>query len=121
MQVTSGISSYPNSAGKSVTGTNSKNPARNATSTGNSAASSGVADATSAKDTVVQDFLKYAKMNPFERMRGSILKSMGLSEESLASMSPEQRAAVEEKIRQAIEEALRKQGAEPGGVVDVSA
>jgi hypothetical protein len=74
-------------------------------------------------DTAVQDFLDYAKKTPAERMRDAILKSMGLTEEDLKSMSPEKRKAVEEtirqKIKQAAEEAAKK--GKTGLVADVTA
>ncbi|MBR0843518.1 hypothetical protein JQ607_25250 [Bradyrhizobium liaoningense] len=71
--------------------------------------------------SVEQDFLKYAKMNPFDRMRAGILKSMNLTEADLAKMTPDQRAAVEQKIRDAIENQLEKKGQPPGSLVDQSA
>jgi hypothetical protein len=41
-------------------------------------------------------------------MRDDILKSLGLTEDDLAKMSPEERAAVEEKIKKMIEEKFRQ-------------
>jgi hypothetical protein len=56
-------------------------------------------------------------------MRDAILKSMGLSEDDLKTMSPEKRKAVEEtirqKIRDAAEEAAKK--GRTGLVADVTA
>jgi acyl-CoA reductase-like NAD-dependent aldehyde dehydrogenase len=40
-----------------------------------------------------EDFLKYMKESPAERMADSWLAAHGLSKEKLAAMSPEQRAA----------------------------
>ncbi|MCP3395095.1 hypothetical protein NLM27_40845 [Bradyrhizobium sp. CCGB12] len=78
-------------------------------------------DGASGDSSVAQEFLKYAKMNPFDRMRAAILKSMNLSEADLANMTPDQRAAVEQKIRDAIEKQLEKKGQQPGSLVDQSA
>ena len=41
-------------------------------------------------------------------MRDDILKSLGLTEDDLAHMSPEERAAVEDKIKQIVEEKFRQ-------------
>jgi hypothetical protein len=73
------------------------------------------------ESSVEADFLKYAKMTPFDRMRAGILKSMNLTEDDLAKMSPDQQKAVEEKIRDAIEKQLEKQGQKTGSLVDLSA
>ena len=70
---------------------------------------------------VVQEFMDYAKMDSMERMRANILKSMGLTEDDLKNMSPEQQKAVEQKIEQLIKEQLQKNAGKTGQVVDVSA
>ena len=70
---------------------------------------------------VVQEFLDYAKMDPIARMRASILKSMGLTEDDLKNMSPEQQKSVEQKIEQLIQQELQKNAGKTGQVVDVSA
>ncbi|HTI66584.1 MAG TPA: hypothetical protein VL460_03435 [Caulobacteraceae bacterium] len=73
--------------------------------------------------TAVSDFLNYANETPAQRMRDAILKSMGLSEDDLKAMSPEQRQAVEntirERIKDAAEEAAKK--GKTGLVADVTA
>ncbi|MGF6425459.1 hypothetical protein [Bradyrhizobium elkanii] len=82
------------------------------------------ADATggsSPGDTVEQKFLKYAQMSPMDRMRANILKSMGMSEEDLKNMTPDQRAAVEQKIKELIEQAFQKNAGKAGQAVDISA
>jgi hypothetical protein len=55
-------------------------------------------------DSVQSDFLKWAKMNPIERVRASILESKGLDENSLKAMPAEEREAIEKEIREAIKE-----------------
>ncbi|MCV3735645.1 hypothetical protein OCK02_05455 (plasmid) [Rhizobium sp. TRM96647] len=52
------------------------------------------------------EFLEWADMDPTERLRAQILQSMGISEDDLEAMSPEERAAVEADIRKAIEEKI---------------
>ncbi len=52
------------------------------------------------------ELLAWAEMDPAERLRAQILQSMGISEDDLEAMPPEERAAVEDEIRKAIEEKL---------------
>ncbi|QOZ33300.1 hypothetical protein XH92_17830 [Bradyrhizobium sp. CCBAU 53421] len=72
-------------------------------------------------DSVEQKFLKYAQMSPMDRMRANILKGMGLSEQDLKTMTPDQRAAVEQKIKELIEQAFQKNAGKAGQAVDISA
>ena len=58
--------------------------------------------------TAEEKFLDYAQKSPAERMRDDILKSLGLTEDDLAHMSPEARAAVEDKIKHIVEEKFRQ-------------
>ena len=85
------------------------------------AASSPAGGDVSKDSSVVKDFLKYAKMSPFDRMRAGVLKSMNLSEADVAKMSPDQRTALEQKIRDVIEKQLDKTTQQSGRLVDVSA
>ena len=106
-------------------------PAQTTSSTGASNAASGTGATTASSsptaslapkaDDVAQQFMDYAKMNPMERMRAQILKSMGLTEDDLKKMSPEQQKAVEQKIEQMIKQQLEKNAGQTGQVVDVSA
>lgn len=68
----------------------------------------GEALAATKPQTAEQKFLDYAQKSPAARMREDILKSLGLSEDALRQMTPDQRAAVEEKIKQLIEEKFRQ-------------
>ena len=79
------------------------------------------AGGTSGTGSIEQQFLDYAKESPMERMRAEILKSMGLTEDDLKKMSPEQQKAVEQKIEQIIKQKLEKNAGQTGQVVDVSA
>jgi hypothetical protein len=93
--------------------------------------SAGVAGATATTPTtgglkpkgedVVQEFLDYAKMDPMQRLRANILKSMGLTEDDLKNMTPEQQKAVEQKIEQIIQQQLQKNAGKTGQVVNFSA
>lgn len=66
-----------------------------------------------------QEFLDYVHKSPIERLRDQVLGSLGLSEDSLAAMAPDERAAIEDKIRKLIEEkireAMKEKGLDPDG------
>ncbi len=65
--------------------------------------------------TASELFLKEIQKDPIERMREQIMEELGLSDEALAQMSPEERRAAEDKISAMIEEKLRQGfGAERG-------
>jgi hypothetical protein len=76
---------------------------------------------TSAGNDIEQEFLKYAHMNPIDRMRANILKSMGLTEDDVKNMPPQQRQALEQKIKDLIEQEVHKSADKKGQLVDVSA
>jgi hypothetical protein len=77
------------------------------------AASGGLAATTG--QSVEDKFLAYAKMSPADRMRASILSSMGLTEDQLKNMSPEQQKVVEQKIEHLVKQAAQKQIEKNGG------
>lgn len=54
----------------------------------------------------VKDFLDYMKKTPEERLREKILKALGLTEEDLQNMSPDERVGIENKIRDIIKETI---------------
>ncbi|RYG29559.1 MAG: hypothetical protein EON93_16500 [Burkholderiales bacterium] len=54
----------------------------------------------------VEDFLDYMKKTPEERLRDKILKALGLTEEDLQNMSPDERLGIENKIRDIIKETI---------------
>lgn len=64
------------------------------------------ADSEKLSVTPTEEFLAYMQKTPEERLRENILKSMGLTEEDLEGMPPEQRKAIEDKIREIIKEKL---------------
>ena len=74
------------------------------------------------KPNVEEQFLEIARMSPAERLRMQILESMGMSEDSVASMDPEARDAIEDEISRRMMQALTgKDDAEPGSLVDMMA
>ena len=58
----------------------------------------------SAKDI----FLDYMKKSPAERMMEDILRSMGLTKEDLAKMSPEERSKIEALIKEKVDAAMQQ-------------
>jgi hypothetical protein len=86
-----------------------------------SAGSASASAATSQGDSVVQDFLNYAKMSPMERMREEILKGLGLTDQQFKELSPAQQQAVDQKIQQIMLQQLQQKAGATGQVVDVSA
>jgi hypothetical protein len=63
-----------------------------------------------------QKFLDYAKKTPAEKLRDSMLASIGLTEDEVKNMSPEQRKDVEQKLTEKIKEAVDKQSRDGGSV-----
>lgn len=63
----------------------------------------GKPDGVSATD----EFMAYMEKTPEERLRANILKSLGLTEEDLENLPPEQRQAIEDKIKEMIKEKIR--------------
>ena len=61
---------------------------------------------TSANKSVEDSFLEFVKQSPAERLRAAMLKELGLTEESLAAMSPGERLAIEEKIKDRLKEKM---------------
>lgn len=59
-----------------------------------------------ANDPVVQNFLKFARMTPAEKMRAKMLSQLGLTEDDLKAMSPKEREKVEKKIADMIKKQL---------------
>lgn len=61
-------------------------------------------ETTSADTGIVDEFMELAKMTPAERLRKQMLEEMGLTEDSLKTLPPEERKAIEAEIREAIEQ-----------------
>jgi hypothetical protein len=58
---------------------------------------------TSAKD----EFLKYQAMTPAQKMRAMILAKLGVTEEQVKAMSPEDRAKIEQKLKEMIKQQVQ--------------
>jgi len=58
---------------------------------------------TSAKD----EFLKFQAMTPAQKMRAMMLAKLGVTEEQLKAMSPEERAKVEQKLKDMIKQQVQ--------------
>jgi hypothetical protein len=89
--------------------------------TGGSSASASASGTTSQDNSVVQDFLDYAKMSPAERMRENILKSLGMTEQQFEKLSPAQQQAVNQKIQQIMLQQIQQNAGKTGQLVNVSA
>lgn len=64
--------------------------------------------------TAEDKFMAYAKMSPADKLRAGILSSMGLTEDQVKNMSPDQRKALEEKIAEQVKQAAQKQAEKSG-------
>ncbi len=56
--------------------------------------------------SATEQFLELMKKSPEERLRDSILKSLGLTEDDLNSMAPEKRKMIEEMIAERIKDQI---------------
>ncbi|OIN86980.1 MAG: hypothetical protein AUJ12_03565 [Alphaproteobacteria bacterium CG1_02_46_17] len=102
------ISTYSSYGSSSVGVSTTKNA-----STSTSKPSSQINDA-------ITQFLEYQKMTPEEKMRDAILKKLGMTEEDIAALSPDERAKIEEKIKDMIKEEIENKMAEKGILIDLS-
>jgi len=77
-----------------------------------------------AGDKTQAEFSRAAKMTPAEQMRGAMLNKLGIAEDQLGSMPPEQRKLAEDRlkdmVRQMAEADLNKD-AQTGLIADISA
>ena len=71
--------------------------------------------------TAAQELDEYVKMTPEQRMRADLLKKLGMTEEELAAMSPEERQAAEAKITEMMKELMQPTGERKGSIIDTSA
>jgi hypothetical protein len=58
--------------------------------------------------SAADQFLDYMKKSPEERLRDKILKALGVTEDDIKSMSPDERVALEEKIKDIVKETMVK-------------
>lgn len=78
---------------------------------GVSASSSAPVGEMSAKD----EFLKFQAMTPAQKMRAMMLAKLGVTEEELKAMSPEERAKVEQKLKDMIKQQVQNDPDKKGG------
>jgi len=66
---------------------------------------------------------RYVKQTPAQRMREDLLKKLGVTEEELNQMKPEERKGIEEKLAQLVKEEMEKAQTpqKPGNYVDTKA
>ena len=67
-----------------------------------------------AYQTAVRELHEYLQKTPEQRMREAILKQMGLSEDDIAKMPPEQQSAIEAAIKEKVKEKLLEQAQDNG-------
>lgn len=67
--------------------------------------------------TAGEELAEYQSKSLAQHLRDAILKEMGLTEEQLDAMPPEQRAAIEETIAEKIEQRLLAEGGDAQGAV----
>jgi len=75
----------------------------------------------SSNDSVESEFTKLANMSPTERIRESILKSLGLTDDQLNALPPQQRDAIEKKISDLVKQATGGNQGNTGQNLDISA
>ena len=63
--------------------------------------------------SAVDKFMTYQQMTPAEKIRASYLSAHGLTEDDIASMSPEDRQKVEDMILDEIKKQLEASGTKP--------
>jgi len=73
--------------------------------------------AQAADEAAIAEFREYMSKTPEQRMREAILKEMGLTEEDLKAMPPEQREAVEASITEKIKERMAAQQQEKANAI----
>lgn len=70
---------------------------------------SDVTESSVAEKSVTDEFLEFAEKSYEEKMYDLMLKKLGLTEEDVAHMTPEQRAEIEEKIKEMIKAEVEKE------------
>lgn len=83
-------------------------------------AKTGLSSAQSSSDAVSQ-FLAYQKMTPEQKLRDSVLKKLGLTEDTLSAMPAQTRKEAEAKIQDEMAAMIKNKMAERGILVDITA
>jgi hypothetical protein len=114
----SGPSILASLAASTLSKINAATAAKPATSTSTSSDPLAAGPATSAKD----EFMDYAQMTPAQKMRAAMLGKLGVTEEELKAMSPEERKKVEDKIKDMIKQQVENDPKmKKGSLLDVKA
>lgn len=112
----SGPSILASLAASTLSKINAATAAKPATSTSSDPLAAGPAK--SAKD----EFMDYAQMTPAQKMRAAMLGKLGVTEEELKAMSPEERKKVEDKIKDMIKQQVENDPKmKKGSLLDVKA
>jgi hypothetical protein len=97
--------------------TGAASPPTTPTSPASSPSSGPTAGPAAPADSAVQNFLNLVGSSPAQQMRDQILRSMGLTENQLNAMSPQDRAKIEEKIKEMIQHKVEQSVEKQTGVV----
>jgi len=81
--------------------------AQDSTSASSSTSSSASTSSMSSGDKALQEFMRYAKETPAERMFDSWLSSQNISEKQYNAMTPAQQQALHQKFEQQLEQKLK--------------
>ena len=74
------------------------------------------------KSSAREAFLDFAAKSPAEHLRDAILRELGVTEEKLQAMEPEQRAAMEDMIAERLKQKVEQEAEQRAGLlVDLSA
>lgn len=61
-----------------------------------------------------EEFMKFQAMTPAQKMRAMMLAKLGVTEEQLKAMSPEERAKVEQKLKDMIKQQVENDPGKTG-------
>ena len=68
-----------------------------------------------------KEFADIVNKTPAQQMRDQILKSLGLDEDKVKAMKPEEREALEAKIKEMIKDKIEQAAEKKGVLVDIKA
>lgn len=63
---------------------------------------------TDVKTSAEDQFLEYMQKSPAERLRDKILKALGVTEDDIKNMTPDERTGLEKKIQEIVKETMVK-------------
>jgi hypothetical protein len=84
--------------------------------------SANLAPKSSQDDSIVQQFMQFAKMTPAQRLFAQMLNKLGISQDDFNAMSPAEQQKVEQKIQQMIKQQVQNSSDKQTGLItDISA